>query len=471
MKHPLRANLACYSIFVLLITAAVTIVAAPIVSHDAATTAVATPKATLMDIKGAIGPATEDFIRRGLAQAAASKHRVCILQIDTPGGLSTSMRGIIKAILASPVPVLSFVYPKGARAASAGTYILYASHIAAMAPGTNVGAATPVSINLPAGSNPSKPSSSASKQPSPTMNKAINDAKAYITSLAELRGRNAKWAAKAVTKGDSLSSYTALKYGVINFMAYDINDLLKKADKKQVRVNGALVTLDTKGLQLIKRDPDRRTAFLSTITNPSVAYILLMVGIYGLFFEFLNPGLVIPGVAGGICLLVALYAFQLLPVNYAGVGLLLLGVIFFIAEVFTTSMGVLAVGGIISLVVGSILLFPDKNPHYVLALPKSLIAGVVGFTALFFIGLAQLAYRAHRRTPVNSGKTVVGKQGIIIKRQGKLWVKIGGELWTLHPEQPVVGLRPNTPVKVIDVKGLALYIEPLHPLKQTDKEL
>jgi len=334
--------------------------------------------AALLEITGAIGPAVQDFIHRGLGRAVKQGDQVVILRIDTPGGLSKSMRGIIKDILSSPIPVIAYVAPSGARAASAGTYILYASHIAAMAPGTNLGAATPVSIVSPGTGKDKKKA----KAKSASMLKAINDAKAYIRSLAQLRGRNVKWAEKAVSEAASLSAQEALKINVINFVAKNIPDLLRQANGKTVIVQGNQKELKTVGLSVKQIMPDWRTKFLAVITDPSVAYILLMIGFYGLFFEFANPGFVVPGVVGAICLLLALYAFQLLPINYAGLGLILLGMAFIVAEAFMPSFGALGIGGVISFVIGSIMLLKTDVTGY--RLPWGLIIGVTLVTGFFF---------------------------------------------------------------------------------------
>jgi len=407
--------------------------------------------AVLLEIKGAIGPAIQDFIHRGIQQAEEKNAQVVILKIDTPGGLSKSMRGIIKDILASSVPVITFVAPSGARAASAGTYILYASHIAAMAPGTNLGAATPVSIGSPGASKDKK----APKKTAGQL-KAINDAKAYIRALAQLRGRNVKWAERAVSHAESLSAEEALKMNVITVIAKDIPHLLQQVNGKKVLLRGQMVRLQTVGLSIQHILPDWRTRFLSVITDPSVAYILLMVGFYGLFFEFANPGFIVPGVAGAICLILALYAFQLLPINYAGLGLIILGLAFIVAEAFLPSFGALGIGGIISFVVGSIMLMKTDVAAY--GLPWQLIAGVSAVTLLFFLVVLQLAFRSRQRPVVSGAEGMIGKHGVIVFRDGEVWIKVGGELWRVeNPE----GLQDGVGVKVVRLQGLALRVETL----------
>src|SRR5687767_11393740 len=315
----------------------------------------------VVPVEGAIGPASADFVRRALARAAKDQAALVVLQIDTPGGLDTSMREMIKHILASPVPVASFVAPSGARAASAGTFILYASHHAAMAPGTNLGAASPVSIGGPA-------KDGKKDEPDTMMKKVTNDAVAYIRGLAELRKRNADWGEKAVREGVSLSATQALKLKVIDHIAADVPELLKKLGKTDAPV--------------VQVDVDWRTKALGVITHPAIAYIMILVGIYALIFEFVNPGLVLPGVVGAICLVLALYAFHLLPVNYAGLALIVLGIAFMIAEAFLPAFGSLGIGGLIAFVIGSVILVEDAEiPGF--DIPYTLITGVALASAGF----------------------------------------------------------------------------------------
>ena len=406
------------------------------------------PSIELLEIKGPIGPATADFIHRGLTQARAAKASAIILQMDTPGGLSESMRGIIQDILESPVPVLGYVSPSGARAASAGTYILYACHIAAMAPGTNLGAASPVSIGVPGG----EAKSSASTEELKTR----QDAQAYIRSLAELRHRNPEWAELAVSKAASLSAEEALQQKVIDFIAIDPADLLTKADGKMVLVRGQMQPLHTLGLEIHKIVPDWRTRLLAVITNPSIAYILLIIGVYGLFFELMNPGFIMPGVAGLIALLLALYAFQLLPIDYAGLALIMAGLGFIIAEIFFPTFGALGIGGTIAFLAGSIMLLKPGATGF--RLPISLIVAVTAVTLLFFLGIVGVAIRARRRPVVTGREGMIGQIGEVTIDHGEVWIYVNGERWQVLGNKT---LQAGQRVKVTGIKGLKLLVKPL----------
>ena len=358
----------------------------------------------VLGIDDAIGPASADYLVRSLAQAQAQRAQLVVIRMDTPGGLDSAMRQMIKAILASPVPVATYVAPSGARAASAGTYILYASHIAAMAPGTNLGAATPVQIGGPPGA--AKEEKGNSGEDETLARKQVNDAAAYIRGLAQLRGRNADWAEKAVREAVSLSASEALRLNVIDQVADDLPDLLRKLDGKTLMVAGQPQQLHTADASLVDHLPDWRTRVLAVITNPSVALILIMIGVYGLLFEFMNPGSAVGGVVGGICLLMALYALQLLPVSFAGVALILLGIAFMIAEAFLPSFGVVGFGGIVAFVVGALILIDTDAPGF--GIPLALIGTLALLSALLIGGVLGMALKARRRALVSGDAGLVG---------------------------------------------------------------
>ncbi|HDS0925854.1 hypothetical protein PshuTeo2_17190 [Pseudomonas hunanensis] len=358
----------------------------------------------VLGIDDAIGPASADYLVRSLSQAQAQGAQLVVIRMDTPGGLDSAMRQMIKAILASPVPVASYVAPSGARAASAGTYILYASHIAAMAPGTNLGAATPVRIGGPPGTPDDDKAKGGDDET--LARKQVNDAAAYIRGLAQMRGRNADWAEKAVREAVSLSASEALRLNVIDQVADDLPDLLRKLDGKTLQVAGQPRQLQTAGASVIEHLPDWRTRVLAVITNPSVALILIMIGVYGLLFEFMNPGSAVGGVVGGICLLLALYALQLLPVSFAGVALILLGITFMIAEAFLPSFGVVGFGGIVAFVVGALILIDTDAPGF--GIPLALIGTLALLSALLIGGVLGMALKARQRALVSGDAGLVG---------------------------------------------------------------
>jgi len=409
----------------------------------------------LLDIKGPIGPATSDYLHRALHQADPAT-RLVILRLDTPGGLDTAMRDIIRDILASPIPVVGYVAPGGARAASAGTYILYASQVAAMAPATNLGAATPVSIG---DAKPASPPDQAGQAPPATdamERKRINDAVAYIRSLAQARGRNADWAESAVRDAASLSAREALDKGVIDLIATDIGDLLRQLDGRQVQVQGQTRTLDTQGLVLDRVAPDWRTELLSVITNPNVAYVLMLIGIYGLLFEFYNPGLGAPGVIGAICLLLALFAFQALPINYAGLALLLLGIALMVAEAFVPSFGVLGIGGVVAFAFGSVILMETDMPGY--GVSPALIGAFTIASLLMFSLVLGMVIRARRRPVVSGEEELIGALGTVLADfDGDGRIHLHSESWHARADQP---LQRGQRVRVTARDGLVLTVEP-----------
>jgi membrane-bound serine protease (ClpP class) len=411
-------------------------------------------------VEGTIGPATADYVHRGLAHAVETRAGLIVIEMDTPGGLDTSMRSIIKDILASPVPVATFVSPEGARAASAGTYILYASHVAAMAPATNLGAATPVAIGI-GGAQPGKPGPEPEARPAAGADamaaKSLEDATAYIRSLAQLRGRNADFAERAVREAASLSAEEALEQQVIDIIAVDLPELLARLDGREVAMMNGKVVLATAGAPVERLEPDWRNRILATLANPQVALILMMIGIYGLFFEFTSPGFGVPGVAGAIALLIALYAFQMLPVNWAGVLLLAIGAAMMLAEAFMPSFGALGVGGIVAFIVGGLFLMDTQAPGF--GVPLALVIGLALASAAILLAIGSLAARSFKRPVVSGREEMAGAPGTVIGPaiEGGWWVMVHGERWRARS---TAALEPGDRVRVDRLDGLTLDVSP-----------
>lgn len=491
-RHPLSARVARAALFAALLVVCAAVAAPPPTAAPAAV-----PPVFVIPVNGAIGPASADFIVRSLERAAREHAPLAILQLDTPGGLDTSMRQIIKAILGSPVPVTAFVAPGGARAASAGTYIVYASHIAAMAPGTNLGAASPVQFGIgggapgaprpapaPGAAGASGASASPAELPNDTQSteirKATQDAAAYIRGLAQLRGRNAEWAERAVREALSLSATEARAQHVVDLIAQDPADLARQLDGRTVTTTAGTLHVATAHAPLVVLAPDWRSRFLSIIADPNVALILLTIGIYGLFFEFANPGFVLPGVAGTICLLIGLFAMQLLPISYAGLGLVLLGLGCLVAEAFLPTFGVLGFGGIVSFTIGALMLIDTDVPGY--GIPWPVIAGLALGGGLLVALVSSVALRARRRPVVTGAEAIVGSIGEVLD-DGLLadqpqdaagpapsaagWARVHGERWRVASSTP---LAAGCRVRVTGRHGLTLTVAPLYDMPAQERQ-
>ncbi|MDZ3822449.1 MAG: nodulation protein NfeD [Pseudoxanthomonas sp.] len=421
----------------------------------------------LIEVDGGIGPATSDHIRRGIARAQTDGAMAVVLRIDTPGGLDAATRDINQALLAAQVPVIGYVAPEGARAASAGTFILYATHLAAMAPATSLGAASPVAIGGgdPGGPSPRRPTPGAGQEDegdgeaedgTAMSRKVTNDAVAYLRGIAERRGRDVAFAEAAVRDAATLTAREALERGVIEIVAADLDDLLAQADGRTVRLGEREATLALAGAVVETLAPDWRNRLLSVITDPSIAYFLLLIGLYGLVFEGYNPGALVPGVVGAISLLLALYALQVLPVNYAGIALIVLGVVLMTAELFLPSFGTLGIGGVVALVAGSVMLFDTDVPGF--GVPRGLIGAVAGVSGLAFLAIGWLAVRARRRPVVTGRHELIGHAAIARNDfDGRGHVRIRGEDWQARSSGPV---RAGETVVVTGLDGLVLLVRP-----------
>ena len=433
----------------------------------------------VVPVEGPIGPATSDLIGRSIDRAAEAGVDLVVLRMDTPGGLDTSMRSIIRAIIEAPMPVATYVAPSGARAASAGTFILYASHIAAMAPGTNLGAATPVAIGgsalaldtdaaendeaaavaepePAAGDEPEANDDDPAAERTPAEAKAVEDAAAYIRSLAAMRGRDPDFAERAVREAKSFTYQEAFDAGVIEIIARNLDDLLDAVDGREIELARTTVVLQTADARVETVEPDWRYQILAIITNPNVAAILMLIGIYGIIFEFYSPGLVGPGLIGAICLLLGLYAFQVLPVNFAGVALLLLGIVLVVAEAFVPSFGILGIAGIASFVAGSILLMDTEVPGFGIS-PWVIGALAASLSGIFLLTLT-MVLKGHKRPVVTGGEAIAHAHGTVESwREGAGQVRIEGELW--HAEGPA-DLAPGHRVVVTKREGLTVEVAP-----------
>ncbi|MBI1779567.1 MAG: nodulation protein NfeD [Proteobacteria bacterium] len=424
----------------------------------------------VLTVRGAIGVATALYIERGIRQAEAEDSALAVIALDTPGGLVTSTRAIIQTILEAKVPVAVYVSPAGAQAASAGTYILYASHVAAMAPGSNMGAATPVSLGMPGlpgstepekKSDPSDPNASKDKPAasgSTMERKILNDATAYMRSLAQLRHRNADWAEKAVREAATLTAEEAKKEQVIEVIARDLDDLLTQIDGRKVTVGNREVTLSTKGASIKSLDADWREKLIQVLTDPNIAYILMLGGIYGIIFEFWSPGFVLPGIIGGICLLLGLTALAVLPVNYGGLALMLLGIALMVAEAFTPNVMALGIGGLVSFVAGSIFLYDSAGNGFAVHVSWPLILGAAAASLVFFLTVLGIAMRARRRRVVSGREEMIGSRGTVVAWEGgEGRVKTHGEVWRARG---AATLDPGTDIRVVGIDGLTLVVEP-----------
>jgi len=428
----------------------------------------------VLDIKGAIGVATADYVLSGLEHAETSNADLIVIEMDTPGGLMAPMRGIVQAILGSDVPVATYVTPAGARADSAGTYIVLASHIAAMTPTTHLGAATPVSLGgddaTPEDASDEESDDDAEDRPAPGSameRKVLNDAVAYIRSLAERFDRNADWAEKAVRDAATLTAREALEQNVVDFVAEDRAELLRMIDGLEIKVNSEVVTLATSNVVIEEYEPNWRIKILSAIANPEIVLLLGLIGLYGLMYEGLNPGAIVPGVVGVICLLLAAYALQVLPVNYAGLALIIVGLALMTAEAFAPSFGALGLGGIAAFVFGAIMMFDSGIPGFGISI--TFVVAVAAFFAVLFIWLISYLLKLRKRGAVSGKDSIIGGIGTAMQSfsgEGKVWLE--GEAWTATSK---LNIEKDQQVVVHALDGLILEVDPVPDPNANDARL
>lgn len=428
------------------------------------------PLVYLAHLDGPLGPARADLLIRALDEAEAAQAAAFVIRLDTPGGLDKSMRDLVKRMLGARIPVVAWVGPDGARAASAGTYVVYASHVAAMAPATNIGSSTPVSIApVPRAPGPQAPGQApageqdAAPAPDDAMTrKVVNDAAAWLQSLAELRGRNVEWAEATVRTGANLRATEALELGVVELLATDLQDLFRQLEGREVDVQGQRITLSLVGARIVEVESDWLHDLLEIVSDPSIAYGLLIFGIYGLILEFYNPGLVFPSVIGIVCLLLGAYGLQMLPINYAGLALIVVGIAMMIIEVFTPTFGALGVAGLVAFVFGSMILFDADSPEY--RIPLSVIAGFGAATGLLCLFAVGAAVRARRQRVVTGVEAMIGSRGEALEAfavdasgcaRGRVFVH--GEIWNAQCPAP---LLRGQPVRVTAIEGLVLTVAP-----------
>ena len=398
-------------------------------------------KIYLLEISGTINQAVADYIIRNIEEANLEGIHAILIVMDTPGGLLQPMEKIVKAILNSDVPVITYVYPSGAKAGSAGSFIVIASHVAAMAPGTTIGSATPIGL-----------------QGEKVPKKIIHYAETFMKTIADKRGRNSSMAVRFVTEGISLTEREALEYNVIDIVAKDFKDLFDKLDGYEIKIKDKSIILKFKGVDIERKEMSLKERFLKTISEPTIAYILFIIGLYGIIFELANPGAILPGVVGGICILLALYGLSLLNANVVGIGLIILSLILFLAEIFTPTHGILTIGAVISLILGSLMLFNIKKEPY-LYISYDVIYAVILFTVGFFLLILYLIVKVRKRKVETGMEAIVGREGIVIEDLNpEGYIRIDGEIWKAVSVRGEV-IKKGERVKVVSIKDLTLYVE------------